>query len=429
MTDLRHLGAICLFMAVTVPALADDDSQTELRLNPVIEANSASDLSLDSYTFLKPEHNRIALNGSDWSEAAARFDAARKGERLFSIVYLGDSHVQADVNVAAMRGDMSAYAPLAGRGLIIPFKLAATNQPLDYTWRTTAPYVTSKLMKQPWPVEMPFTGVGLHPEAHSYSLDISCDSPFSRLRFLHRGPAPAVKGISSENDEPVDYRCDSLGISLPDRYNALRLDIEGGAATVIGGIELMADSVGLVIHSIGNNGATYSSYGLIDGFGSQLARLSPDIIVVDLGTNEAFGSKSADSIENDIDNLVSTLKRHNADAVIVLVSPASCYKKVYRRYKNKKGRWRRTSSKVENAKVCTVADVISRYAKRNNIAFYDRYALAGGAGAAKGMQEAGLLGRDGVHFTRAGYTLWGRLYAKALADALTTKKLAVPEKF
>ncbi len=96
--------------------------------------------------------------GADWGELMERFDAAARGERLFSIVYLGDSHVQADFNVAEMREYLSDYIPLAGRGLIVPFKLAATNQPLDYTLRTTAPYVTSKLMKQPWPAAMPLPG-------------------------------------------------------------------------------------------------------------------------------------------------------------------------------------------------------------------------------------------------------------------------------
>jgi len=410
---------LCLFSCVHV--CAQDDSQFELRLNPAIDTCS-TDTAFSSYPFLKTEYNRISLNGADWGELMERFDAAARGERLFSIVYLGDSHVQADFNVAEMRRYLSDYIPLAGRGLIVPFKLAATNQPLGYTLRTTAPYVMSKLMKQPWPAAMPFTGIGLQPEAATFSLDISCCTPFSRLRILHKNDAPAVTGIYDEVGGAINFRTDSAGIFLDNKTTSVRLALDGDKKTVIGGIELMADSVGLVIHSIGNNGATYSSYGLIEGFGSQLAALVPDMIVIDLGTNEAFGGKSRESIENDIDNLLFTLRRHHPDAGIVLVSPPECFKKSTRRYKDKKGRWRRKSIKVVNMKVHAIAGIITEYAEKHGIACYNRNILAGGEGAAKKMQEASLLGRDGVHYTQNGYVLWGRLTAMALIETLSAKK-------
>ena len=107
------------------------------------------------------------------------------------------------------------------------------------------------------------------------------------------------------------------------------------------------------------------------------------MIVIDLGTNEAFGSKSRESIENDIDNLLFTLRRHHPDAGIVLVSPPECFKKSTRRYKDKKGRWRRKSIKVVNMKVHAIAGIITEYAEKHGIACYNRNILAGGEGAAK----------------------------------------------
>ncbi|MDE6612369.1 MAG: hypothetical protein K2K22_07390, partial [Muribaculaceae bacterium] len=375
-------------------------------------------------------HNTILYAGDEWRRLSSDFQAASQGESLFSIVYLGDSHVQADFSVAAVRRHMAEYIQLAGRGLIIPFKLASTNQPLDYTIRTTAPYVTSKLLKMPWPADMPFTGVGVQSDAASVTLEISCTTPFNRMRLLSRGQQPAIKAIRDVADSTLDYDEDRLRIiHFSEKHAALSIDIEGNRHSVIGGMELMSDTVGLVIHSIGNNGATYSSYGLIDNFGQQLSQLAPNLIVIDLGTNEAFGRKDQATIENDIDCLVKSLRHHNPSAAIVLATPASCYKKAYRRYKSKSGRWRKSSYKVENQKVSSVADAILHYARRNGIACYNRYALAGGTGSAKKMQDAKLLSRDGVHYTQTGYKLWGALFSDALLSAFKVKNDCGNENF
>ncbi len=413
-----------LFFAVFVSAILAfaDDTQLELRLNPEIEAPSA-EARYSSYPFMKPSANVIELNGDDWTALSAKFAAAARGDSLFSLVYLGDSHVQADFGGSVLRSRLQAASRCAGRGLVIPFRLASTNQPKDYTIHTYAPFTASKLLKMPWPTAMPFTGIGIRPEVGEFSLSLKCEMPFDRLRMLYLGKTPEIIRLYNDNGDVVPFDSISaykeLCLRLGGSFNELSLEMRGDIGdTTFGGFELLGDTVGTVVHSLGNNGATYSSYGLVEGFAQGLAKLTPDLTVIALGTNEAFSRNNPENILAGIETLVATVRQNNPQTKIVLVGPAECYKKTYRRVRNKKGRWRRVASSVVNKKVLTVRNIIKEYAASEGLPYYDHYEVAGGTGAAAKLKKARILGKDGVHYTADGYRLWGDLLADALLKAM-----------
>lgn len=410
---------VVLFLAV-IRCYAHDNSQADLRLNPEIESSAGSAAAAD-YPFLKLEDNAVILNGDDWSSLAAKYKAALEGESLFSVVYLGDSHIQADFGGAVLRAKLSGDRR-AGRGIMIPFRLAGTNQPLDYRINTTEPYVSSRLLKMPWATDMPFTGVGIRPVSRDFSFELSSDIPFSRLRFFHKGGVPELARVEGARTDSLAYKIESTSdytvLELDRSMPAVSIAFKGDKSTVFSGVEALSDTLGVVVHSIGNNGACYSSYGLIEGFGSGLSMLEPDLVVIALGTNEAFGRSTSVEIEADIAGLIGKIRRHNPKSKILLVSPAECYKKVYRRTKKRNGRRRRTAATVVNTKIATVRETVQRYAAESGIAFYDHYAVAGGAGAAAELKKAGLLGRDGIHYSTTAYRLWGALLADAIAVRL-----------
>ncbi|MDE6120221.1 MAG: hypothetical protein K2F63_00365, partial [Muribaculaceae bacterium] len=166
------LISVCLFLSASVLCHADGpelpadsitsapdsiDAQITMRLNPEIyddcrtgsfPGGARPDYS--EYTFLQQDAGHIELNGADWSQLSERFAAAQRGEALFPVVYLGDSHVQADFGGAILRSRLAEVAGSAGRGIIIPYRLASTNEPGDYSFRLAEDYVASKLMKMPW---------------------------------------------------------------------------------------------------------------------------------------------------------------------------------------------------------------------------------------------------------------------------------------
>lgn len=408
-----------LFIAFSLTAQDVDsiaDNQTDLRLNPEIENESVVEaFDYSEYPFIKLQHNIINLNGDDWTCLGEKFSASQAGNGKFTVVYLGDSHVQADFGGSELRHRLTKASHDAGRGLIIPFKLAGTNEPNDYSIGMSSEYTASKLMRTPWATEMPFTGIGLQPQTREYSIRFKSPSPARQIRFHTRGTVPTPVSIVADGIK-TDFvgNIDNSGlavIDLPDPASEFIIDFEGDKTTVYGGIELIADSVGTSVHSIGNNGATFSSYATTDRFGSGLSALSPDLVIIALGTNEAFGRISVETLQNNIDVLLSTIRAHSPETKILLVGPTECYRKVYRR---RKGR-RRTSSTVVNTKTADIARAIRQYAEREGIPYYNHYAVAGSAAK---MKAAKVLSRDGIHFTAGGYRLWGNLLSDAILNQL-----------
>ena len=109
----------------------------------------------------------------------------------------------------------------------------------------------------------------------------------------------------------------------------------------------------------------------------------------------------------------------------MIVTPTECYKKTYRYVKrSKSSKRRRVANTVVNTKVIRMRDALIEMAAEKGVALYDLYSVAGGTGAAANMKKAGLLGKDGVHLTVAGYRLFGDMLANALLSQLSVRNEA-----
>ena len=412
---IRPTALIAFVMLCMGSVNASDDGQLLERLNPDICVDEPAHALDYSAYHVKLQNNHVDLNGDDWSILSEKFAAAARGDSAFRVVYLGDSHVQADFGGDVLRKRLAAESRYMGRGIIVPLKLAGTNQPVDYSMSMTSPYIASTLMRKPWSTEMTFTGVALQPMTDVFDLKVHLPSPACHLRLFTRGGLFSAGELSCDDGVmPFDSHVDAdglLNICSEKPVSDFVLTLHGDGQAVLGGIEAMSDSVGTVLHSIGNNGATYSAYSLVDRFGSEFSALHPDLVIIALGTNEAFGRTSVADLTVSIENLIGSIRRYSPHAKILLVGPAECYRKTYTR---RKGR-RRVRSQVVNTKVATLARAIRLYAEANNIPYYNHYAVAGRAAS---LKNAHLLGKDGVHYTREGYKLWGNLLADALLERL-----------
>lgn len=414
----KYLSLILLTaLSAFVSTARDADDQLGERLNPVIEAGEDIAVDYSAYPSVRLRHNVVNLNNDDWSALGRKYRSALAGDSLFIVVYLGDSHVQADFGGSVLRRRLSQNRP-AGRGLLIPFRLAGTNEPLDYTFKLKSAYTASKLMRSPWSIEMPFTGIALKPEGRDFTFCISSATPADCLRFHTLGSCVSVRQVLADGvEQQFGTYMDSDGLlcmSLPTLSNSFEISLSGDGDTVFGGVELRSDSVGVVFHSIGNNGATFSDYGSIGHFGAELSALHPDLVVVALGTNEAFGRKSTDDLRTNMDALLKNIARYNPGAKILLVGPADCYKKIRRRR-----RGRRRTVQVVNTKAAAIARTMRLFAEEKGIPYYNQYAVAGSAAS---QRKAHLLGSDGVHYTAAGYRLWGNLLSDAILDGMKMDK-------
>lgn len=402
------------------PVSADADADT--RVNPVLDnpAVSApvSHESFSRYPFLNLQANRIRLNGSDWGALARKFDDAAAAKDTVNILVIGDSHVQADGNTGRMRRILQADFGNAGRGLMIPFRVAGTNNPLDYKISTANPVTTAKLMKMPWPTTMGFTGIAVHPEESLSAFTLRGGQPFNSIRIYGEGAFTVRKVLGADSNDSIPFKWSQSDwggtLALEQPASDITVTLHGGDYTLFG-FDARAASPGVLLHAIGNNGATFSTYSLIGNIGKHVAALEPDLVIISLGTNEAFGKTTDATFRNQIDRLVNDIKHRNPQTQLLLVTPAECQRSVYSRSRKRR---RRTRTFAVNTNVARMRNVILDYAREHNIAVYDFYDVAGAEGASAKWLQNKLLSGDRIHRTWAGYYLEGELMADALEHAL-----------
>ena len=422
MNNTKYL-ALMAFAAVCLQTYAAaDDNQSYTRENPTIETGpnqSGSRINYPSYINLDANH--IDMNGADWTSLKQVMSVADSCP--VTIVHIGDSHLQADMGTAVTRDYMGhRFGGLRGRGLIIPFKLAGTNQPVDYTITSTTSMTQSRLLKTPWPTAMGFTGIGIQPPADSqFDLEVSTREPYDALTIYYSGDSIEVVNVMSDGlvipfvAERDDDR--SLEINLPGQYTTCDITFKSPDKVAIHGVNASYGNTGLAYEVIGNNGATFATYSGIGNVGNDIANyFMPDLIILSLGTNEAFSTISDAAFRKTIDDFVKEIKATNPDASILLTTPQECQRKGITR--GRKRRRRRTSFTV-NANVKRMRDVIVAYGHDNNIPVYDWYAVAGGTGSSAMWVTSHTINTDRIHLTLTGYRIQGSLMAEALIEALT----------
>lgn len=395
----------------------DDDTDTQIRLNPELGSSTITVTDGHKYPYIRYDLNRIDMNGDNWKELAEKLRQSRSISN-FTVVHIGDSHIQADGNTGTTRKRFQSEYGDAGRGVIIPFRLAGTNEPLDYSITSSSPFVKSTLMRTPWATEMGFTGVALKPQNQNFSFNLSIKSECGYFTILCDGDL-TVEAISSGgkniefDTERVD---DGVYVSMFEDLTEFTIDLTADDVTIYG-FDLRNDSPGVLYHAIGNNGAAYSSYNAIASFGESLSSLDPDLVIISLGTNEAFGKLDPETFTAQIAVMVRKIRKHSPDAKLLLVTPSECQRTVYAGRRRRKRA--RSKSYQVNTNVAKVRQLIIDYGKQHNIPVYDFYAVAGGEGASAKWLSDHLLSADRIHRTWDGYRLDGNLMYEALHDALT----------
>lgn len=416
-------------LATSVEKLAtsSDTTDADVRANPVFGEDRESGSESRRYAFVHYNANRINFNGADWSRLRHILKDAAAGHSTLDIVHIGDSHIQAEGNTSRVRRHLQRRYGSAGRGLITPFRLAGTNQPVDYRITSSSSFASAKLMRIPWSTTMGFTGISLAMPTYTVSFDISNAQPFDAIAVYGRGEISITSitvgstDIAFDEIEGVNATLAVLGHAI----SACTITIEAPGGNIYG-FELRHNDHGVRYHAIGNNGATFAQYNSIGGFGTSLRQLAPDLVIISLGTNEAFGKVSDETFTRQIDALVSDIRTHNPGVQILLTTPSECQRSVYttvrtRRKRRRRAKIKRVRSFTVNSNIARLRSAILRYGEQHHIATWDWYDVAGGNGSSTPWLSAHLLGGDRIHRTWTGYHLEGDLLAEALDAALTGK--------
>jgi len=369
------------------------------------------------------EYNTFAYADSSHSFRVffSKLDSLFEGhEKNIQIFHIGGSHIQADIYSNKVREYLRNITPFTNgpRGLIFPYRLAGTNNPLNYSitgnrelWKGFRSSVSRDTAI--WGL----SGIAATLNAHEDTIRIKANHKeraknpytFNKIRLFAVAdssgysitPADTALVFTGISFDPAKGYCE---ISLPDTISEAGMvirknDTSERAFFSITGVELLNDFPGISYSSIGVNGASFRSYNRCTLFYEQLKLYKPDLFIISIGTNDAAVKNfDPEKYRNYYDSLILAIQAINPECAILLTVPNDSY---YRK-------------KYPNKNTALQQTVIHELARKHGQAVWDFYAIMGGLGSSQRWYNRKLMVHDRVHFTAAGYSVKGDLLITAL---------------
>jgi lysophospholipase L1-like esterase len=369
------------------------------------------------YDFIQTETNVIHNSVSLSLFYEKLYQVKKIKQATLNIIQIGDSHTQADFASGTTRVLLQQEFGNAGRGLIFPGRVARTNEPSTIYSSSTGSWENKRIIyiNQPMPI-----GIGamtLHTTDSKASILLktkpieNINYAFNKVTFFFQ------KDFSSYNlvvkDSIGQYMAyvgpysledsNTSRIQLPFATNQIEFQTLQSTPSqnqfTLFGINLENSKPGILYHAIGGNGAKVKHYLEATYFSEQTSELTPDLFIISLGTNEAIEHPYVDpKFTTQLNTFVEQLKVRNPNALFLFTIPADFYKKKTRR----------------NPGVEFIRNKLIEYAEEHQYAYWDLYTVGGGSHSADLWKKNNLMQSDGIHFTKVGYQLQGRLLYEAI---------------
>jgi len=204
-------------------------------------------------------------------------------------------------------------------------------------------------------------------------------------------------------------------LTFPDGPHSVKVQSRGGGEVRVYGVALERSTPGVVYDSVGISGIRAKTLNRIDSthFKGQLTGRAPDLVVVNLGTNESeFEGMSMEEYTTDFSELLSRIRAAVPNASCLVASPPD------RAKKNTAGRL------VTTPMIPRIIEVQKKVAEEKGCAFWNTYEAMGGENSmvAWFRHKPRLGSGDYTHFTAAGGEALGLLFYDALVDDYASKK-------
>jgi lysophospholipase L1-like esterase len=340
------------------------------------------------------------------------FSCAFYAQEPYTILHIGDSHLQPNNLSGMTRYQLQKEFGNAGRGLIFPYGLAKTNGPKDFTFTSNTAWTSSWITK-PTLQAIGLTGISIQSNATSGSIQWATGKdtlayPATLGKVLYaiqdcQNCVVEVNGIKKTYANQVKFT-DTLNFSISSDTSMIAF--KGCTFTLLDLMEY-TNTPGIIYHSTGVAGATFKSYNDNPNVEKGLKLLLPDMVVVSLGTNESVKKWDPIAFEKEVRTFIDRIRANNSASKIVLVLPNENYIKV-------------NGSYTYNTRIDAVHAVLLKVAKEQELLTYDQQQAMGGKGCMLQWKQQGLVNDDHIHFLRKGYQKQGVLLANYLKQYLKT---------
>ena len=351
-----------------------------------------------------------------------------KADTLFTIMHIGDSHIQGDYFTGEIRIQLQSRFGNAGRGILFPYALAKSYGPKGVSVKPSMHWTGLKTMSGSLRDPLGVTGYAAYTKTPFASFRLALTEKFNEENLLGTFSVPEMQKIRIwHSTDPLSYVCklndeyklidsavssngNTWGVSsylsnVPQNEFTLKLAKTDSNQDHFGfyGFEIVPNSYrGIVYHHCGVVGAQFPH--LINKAEltiEQIAFLKPDILIFSFGTNEAYNGK--------LDTLVYTPKvikfleeinRVSPNTAIILTTPPDT----------------RSSNRVPQNQVNVIRQ-LNKIAQDQKISVYDLNAAMGGWGSLHYWYKNKLTVSDKLHFNTSGYALQGQLFTLSLLEA------------
>lgn len=347
----------------------------------------------DSLKELKLKIQNIALN---------------KGQ--FTILHIGDSHMQPNNLSGMTRYLLQKELGNAGRGLIFPYTLAKTNGPKDVTFRSNITWDNAWIIK-PHTFDIGLTGISIQSKSNqghivwkSGSDTLKYPSSQGFLSFQIQNCQECKIEVNGRKKSYTSSTLVSDTIHFNMSLDSNKIQFLGGTFRLLDLIE-KSSNPGILYHSTGVAGATFQTYVDNPLFEKELAYFAPDLVIVSLGTNESVKKWDEAQFKKNVNAFISSLKKEVPTAKILIVLPNENYLFV-----NEKWNY--------NERIDLVRTALTNICLEQDLLIYDQHIAMGGKGSMLEWEQKNLVNKDHIHFLRKGYQEQGKLLYLKLTELL-----------
>lgn len=351
--------------------------------------------------------------------------AINTSQKVFKIVHIGDSHIQADMFSGQVRKLIQQKYGNAGVGLVFPYKQIKTNGPSTFTTTSPFKFAPNKVVKCKTACEVGLAAYNaVMPTGASFMVNLKGDTSTQYVSALFQSSQANATILVNNDEDTASYQVQDAGNFIICSYNkqlAPPFTISAKGQLSLQGLIVSNGQTGVLYYTIGANGATFNNYNNSTLFFDQLKALQPDLVIVSLGTNESVSDISPENFINQVDSFNNNLLKVCAQEQIIYTTPADNYVRQTKMVKKKvKGKWRkkRVVYLANNVKLEELQEAMVAYFKRGKFMYWNLYAVMGGDTSMRKWVEAGLAAKDHIHFNKAGYELQGELFYRALIKAI-----------
>lgn len=372
----------------------------------------------DYHDFIKYDENKITFKGDStiFEPVYEKLDRILfEGKGQLNFMHIGGSHVQAGIWSGAMRNNLQSLYPniVAGRGLVFPYRAGKTTNPHDYHVRYKGYWKGCRNVERKKACLLGLMGIKIETSDSTAWIKIADrighekKYSFTRATIFHNTDSSAYSFHFPNDTNAVISTFPEKGYSVVEfskSMDTLDLKLQKTHSKqhhfINYGMRLETDQPGIYYDAIGNNGAAIPAYLRCNLLEQHLTACPPDVVILAIGINDAYGPASSFSKEvykSNYRELIKRIKTVSPNTVILFTTNNDSYYK--KRYVNKNG--------------VKVKEAMEELSKEMNAAIWDMFSIMGGLGSIDKWVYSGIAKSDRIHFNRDGYKLLGNMYSSA----------------